>query len=117
MLGALRAGKWGLVSGLVFAVAAAGSVFFLARPRELTKPLKIVGKPVDLARTGQVLTDLAAPLRCLLNAPDGNHLRGVLGSPPQALEISTEDVRTRPWNVLPVTCCVIITADRPAKRW
>ena len=63
--GAMKAGKWGIVAGLVLAVAASGTVSWMSgRSTEMQKAT-LVGEPVDWSRHASLVTRRNGPIHCI----------------------------------------------------
>ncbi len=116
VLGALRAGKWGLAAGLVLAGLATAGAFYLSRPgKDVLRP-RLVGTPEDWTHTATPVIKWPGAVRCLSPSSDGKTLRVIWGSPPSPVEVSVDTGQTRPWRILPETYAYACPATSPDGR-
>jgi serine/threonine protein kinase len=102
-LGALRAGKWGIVAGLLLAVLGTSAALLLNRRTDGVVRPRIVGQAADWSRQAKIMARHPGPLRCLTASRDGRTARVIWGLPPEPIEIDTRSGGSRPWKLLPET--------------
>ena len=103
ILGALRAGKWGLAAGLVLAGLATSTVLLLSRPTDGVHRPRVTGSPVDWSSRARLISKHSGALRCLSASPDGTVVRLIWDATPEPVEIEASTGKTRPWKLLPET--------------
>jgi hypothetical protein len=103
ILGALRAGKWGLAAGLAFAVLATSTVLLTSRRRDDVRRPRIAGSPLDWSSRARVIGKHSGGLRCMAASSDGRTVRLVWDTPPEPVEIDASTGKMRPWKLQPET--------------
>jgi hypothetical protein len=103
VLGALRTGKWGIVAGLLLAVAGTATAVLLNRQTDGAARSRLVGEMADWSVRARMIARRSGPLRCLWSSPDGQTARVIWGSPPEPVQVDAKTGEIRPWNILPET--------------
>jgi WD40 repeat protein len=103
ILGALRAGKWGLATGLVLAGVATSTVLLLSRPKDGVFHPRLVGTPKDWSGRAALVGKRSGRVRCLSVSGDGKTVRLIWDLPTDPVEVDAESGQSRPWNILPET--------------
>jgi serine/threonine protein kinase len=114
VVGALRAGKWGLGVGLMLALVASASVFVLSRPADKAKRMKLGDVSLPLLERGTLLASTTGRLRCMSPSSDGKVVRVIWGTPARPEQIEVETGRVSPWNLQPetyTTGCPVLAPD------
>jgi serine/threonine protein kinase len=107
--GALKAGKWGIVAGLVAAGAAAVGTAVLKRSGESAQA-SLVGESADWTRSARPVARLSGGRSCVYRTKDPAMIRVIWGQPPRGEEI---DVRTGQVSQWPLALDMLSSRDCP----
>jgi Protein kinase domain len=99
--GAMKAGKWGLVAGLVLAVGASGTVFWLSRRSSGIETATLVGTPADWSRNARLVARRDGPITCVYPSPDGQTIGLIAGAVPEPVMLDLRNGHSRPWPLTP----------------
>ena len=95
--GAMKAGKWGIVAGVVVAIAASGTVAWVSRRSTEIEEVTLEGKPADWSRNASLLTRRDGGIHCIYPSPDGQTIGLIAGSVREAVKLDLRNGRSSPW--------------------
>jgi hypothetical protein len=95
--GAIKAGKWGLVAGLVLAVAASGTVAWLSRRSTGMEEATLVGRPADWSRRASLVTRRDGAIHCVYPSPDGQTIGLIAGTVREAVKLDLRNGQSGVW--------------------
>ena len=88
--GALKAGRWGIVAGLVLAVGATVATMAITRRQDGGQSVEIEGVAADWSKSGHLVGRHPGPIRCMYPGSKAGTVRAIWGRPPEAVEIDLE---------------------------
>jgi hypothetical protein len=101
ILGALRAGKWGLAAGLALAGLGTSAVLLTNRPGDGVHRPRVAGVAEDWSNRAKLIATRSGWLRCLAASGDGRTVRLIWSSPAEPVEIDVRTGQSRPWKLVP----------------
>jgi serine/threonine protein kinase len=99
--GAMKAGKWGIVTGVILAVAAAAGTLVLTRPGNQSTKGHLTGKAANWSRDARLVARNSGRVRCVYSSKDPAKVRVIWGQPWQGATIDVRNGRVSSWSLAP----------------
>ena len=97
--GALKAGRWGIVAGMVLVVGVTTVSIVATRTSKGGRLATIEGTPQDWSRKARLVVRRSGGIHCAYPSQDGKSVRLIWGDPREAVQVDVASSQVTPWDL------------------